>query len=75
MDKLPDWTGEVVGKLHVYGVSQQEFADYLGLNRKYLSSILNGHDAPPRAQERLLTALKDIIKKKEGRAANAQNQG
>lgn len=62
-----EWTGEVVGKLHVHGISAKQLADKLGYNSKYLSSVLNGHKSPIKAEEKCKTALEELIKEKEGK--------
>ena len=59
---LEKWTGDVVGALHVHERTCQELAKQMGINDKYLSSILNGHRNPPGAEERIRTALAELLK-------------
>lgn len=56
------WTGEVIGTLHVHEKTCQELAKQMGINDKYLSSILNGHRNPPGAEERTRAALAELLK-------------
>jgi lambda repressor-like predicted transcriptional regulator len=60
-----EWTGDVVGKLHVHGISAKSLACKLGYNSKYLSSVLNGHRTPPKAEEKCKAALNELIAEKE----------
>lgn len=55
------WTGEVVGKLHNYGITAKEFAAYLGLNPKYVSTVLNGKRNPKGAETKFREGLRRMI--------------
>jgi transcriptional regulator with XRE-family HTH domain len=55
------WQGEVVGTLHNHKIQHKEFAARLGLNEKYVSQILNGHENPKSAEEKFRTALAEMI--------------
>lgn len=35
------WTGEIVGRLHEYGIKHKEFAKRCGYTPTYLSMVLN----------------------------------
>ena len=59
------WTGEIVGELHVHGISAKELALEAGLHEKYLSQLLNGRKTPKCAQKKLTDALNRLIKKSE----------
>ena len=37
------WTAEVVGDMHLNGITAKQLAVAIGWNPKYLSQILNGH--------------------------------
>ena len=59
---MPDkWTGEVVGSMHINGVSAKSLAEKLGWNPKYLSSVLNGRRKPKGAEEKVKAALNSLI--------------
>ena len=61
------WTGEVIGKMHIHRIKVNELAEYLGYHPKYVSSILNGKKNPKHA-ELIFTAAVDrmIAQKSEG---------
>ena len=40
------WTAEVIGKMHLYGIKIQELAEYLDYHPKYVSMVLNGKKEP-----------------------------
>lgn len=51
------WTGELVGKMHIYGVSCRELADRIGCSNKWLSMVINGHRNSKNAEQRFMAAL------------------
>lgn len=55
------WTGEVVGEMHVNGISHKELAAEIGWHEKYLSHIMNGRANPKGAEEKVKTALRTLI--------------
>ena len=59
---LAQWTGEVVGKMHVYSITGQEIADQMGVTKAYISMLLNCRRTPKDAQTRVETALNRLIK-------------
>ncbi len=59
------WTGELVGKMHIYSVSCRELADRIGCSNKWLSMVINGHRNPKNAERRFMAALDELIKEKE----------
>ena len=59
------WTGELVGKMHIYSVSYRELADRIGCSNKWLSMVINGHRSPKNAEQRFNAALDELIKEKE----------
>jgi hypothetical protein len=56
------WTGEVVGALHVHNRTCLDLAKKMGVNDKYLSSILNGHRSPAGAEQKIKAALAELLK-------------
>lgn len=58
---LAQWTGEVVGKMHIYGVTAKELARHLGYHEKYVSAVLNGKRSPEGAEIGFKAALDEII--------------
>lgn len=67
------WTGEVVGKLHVYEISQTQLADKMNLNRSFLNQVLCGCKKLVNAEERCNTAISELIKER-GLETHAENK-
>lgn len=60
---MEKWIADVVGKMHIYGISQTELANQMGVRREHLNKILNGKDKPKNAEVRISTALNELILK------------
>ena len=58
---LEKWTGDLVGAMHMAGVTKKQLAESVGWNDKYLSVVLNGHKNPKGAKEKLFDALNRLI--------------
>lgn len=58
---LEKWTGEVVGLMHIYCIKQEDLAAAVGWTRPYLSRVLNGRRQSPKAQEKIMAALAQLI--------------
>lgn len=54
------WTAEIIGEMHLKGITAKQLAEAVGWNSKYLSVVMNGHKKPKRAEEKLREALKRI---------------
>lgn len=59
------WTGELIGEMHLRGVSAKELAKAVGWNPKYLSVVLNGHSEPKGAEDKLRAALHNLLAKQD----------
>lgn len=59
-----DWTGNLVGLMHTYRISQRELAEELGLTNRYVCMVLNRHRSPPGVQERFEAAAHNLIERK-----------
>ena len=59
------WTADLIGEMHLAGVTAKQLAKEAGLNPKYLSAILNGHCNPKNAEQALRTALNQLIEKEK----------
>lgn len=61
-----DWTADVVGRLHKYRISRQEFADRCGYSLTYISLVLNcikefsSEKAKARTKKHILDVLSEI---------------
>lgn len=62
---LDKWTGDLVGRMHVNEVSQNELATELGYTKSYVSMVLRGRNKPQGIEERMNAALDAIIARKE----------
>lgn len=64
---LAQWTGALVGEMHLKKVTALQLAKEVGWNSKYLSAVLNGRKEPKGAEEKLRAALLRIEIKRERR--------
>lgn len=55
-----NWTGQLVGDIHVAGLTIKQVAREAGLNDKYVSQVLNRDDESPRAEAKLRAALERL---------------
>lgn len=60
-----EWTGELVGLMHLHRITATELADKLGISKQYLSMVLNGHREPPDAEQRFRAGLDELIAEAE----------
>ena len=60
------WTGNIIGKMHIHGVSMKQLAAYLGYTPQYVSMVLNGKKSPDGAEQLFSNALDALIEKKGG---------
>ena len=51
---------DIVGEMHLKGVTAKRLAESLGWHPKYLSRVINRHVDPPGAEEKIRNALKSI---------------
>lgn len=58
------WTGDVVGKMHIYGVSIRDMASFMGITPEYTGRVLNGKDEPKGAEEKFRLALMSLSGKR-----------
>ena len=62
---MEKWIGDAVAKMHINRITQSVVADKMGVTREYISNILNGVKQPANAENRIMTAIDEIIKEKE----------
>ena len=55
------WTGEIVGEMHLYGITGKVLVAELDWNPKYLSQVLNSPNPPEKAEDKIRSALKSLI--------------
>ena len=58
------WTGDIIGKMHINEITAKQLAEEVGWNAKYLSQVINGRKNPKDAEEKLTAALECIIARK-----------
>lgn len=54
------WTAEILGEMHLSGVTGKQLAAEAGWHEKYLSAVMNGHREPKGAEDTLRAALARI---------------
>ena len=59
------WTAEIIGEMHLAGVTAKQLAVEVGWHEKYLSVVLNGHREPKDAEEKVRAALNRLTAKKK----------
>lgn len=57
------WTGRLIGEMHNNCITYEQLANEIGVNKAYISMILNGRRKPSGIQERLEGAVKRIIER------------
>lgn len=62
----PQWTGEVIGKLHIYGFTSKDLAKEAGMHEKHLSALLNGRKSSLNAEDTIKSALDRLISQHSG---------
>lgn len=55
------WTGRLIGKMHNERITYAELAEEMGVNKSYISMLLNGRRKPPNIQKRMEDAVDAII--------------
>lgn len=59
------WTANLLGEMHLAGVTAKQLAAEAGWHEKYLSAVLNGHREPKNAEQTLRAALARLVDKKD----------
>lgn len=55
------WTADLIGEMHLAGITAKQLAEEVGWNPKYLSTVLNGHKHPKGAADKLRAALNRLL--------------
>ena len=56
-----EWTGVLVGLMHIHRITVAQLAEKLGVTNRYVSMVLNGHREPAGAEEKFTAAVNQII--------------
>lgn len=66
------WTAEIIGEMHFFGVLAKDLAKEVGWHPKYLSQVLNGHCEPKNAEKKLRSALARLTEQAQKRKKEEQ---
>lgn len=69
---LDKWTGEIVGTMHIYGISFTKLANQMGISNRYLSELLNNKRKPKGCEARVRAALMELISERGEDCAEAE---
>lgn len=61
-----EWTGRIVGLLHMHRITQAELAAELGVTAQYVSMVLNGKKSSKGIDERMEAAIQAINERRQG---------
>lgn len=62
---MENWIAEVRGRMYVNKVTNLDIAEHLGVTPQYVSYIFNGKRSPKDAEEKIKTAVDEIIDQKK----------
>lgn len=57
------WTADLLGEMHMAGVTAKRLAAEAGWHEKYLSAVMNGHREPKGAETTLRAALGRLVER------------
>ena len=66
-----EWTGRIVGLLHMHRITQAELAGEMGLTAQYISMVLNGKKTPKGIDERMDAAIQAIVDRRNNKQTPA----
>lgn len=69
------WTADLLGEMHLAGVTAKQLAAEVGWNPKYLSVVLNGHKEPKGAENKLRSALNRLVEQGNDTAEQVRETG
>ena len=55
------WTDDIIGKMHISGITAKQLAEHLHYNPKYVSAVLNGKREPRNAEQVFRKGLEELI--------------
>lgn len=58
---MSTWIATAVGKMHIHKVHQKALAAHMGVTEEYISMIFNGKRSPKNAEQRIMTAIDELI--------------
>lgn len=57
---IGEWTAEVVGRMHLAGITGKQLAEECGITNSYLSTVLHGKKGDENTRQRILAALERL---------------
>lgn len=55
------WTGDVVGQMHIHNITRKMLAAELGWHEKYLIRVLHSPNPPKKAEQKVRAALARLL--------------
>lgn len=55
------WTADVLGQMHLNGITQRQLADHMGYTFEYVSKVLKGRREPQGAERKFRAAVAELI--------------
>lgn len=59
-----EWTADVVGRMHLAGITGKQLAEECGYTNSYLSAVLHGKKGDDTTRQRILDALSRLEDRK-----------
>ena len=54
------WTADLIGEMHLKGITQRKLAEHLGYTNEYISMVLSGKRTPKNAEQVFRKAVDDL---------------
>jgi predicted transcriptional regulator len=70
----PEWTGDLIGRMHNERVRYEDIGDQLGVSKAYVSMVLSGYRTPQGAQERFEQAFNDVLAARKDGEQDAERE-
>lgn len=61
---MENWIATAAGLMHINRVSNIELAKELNVTPQYISAILNGKKSPKGVEQRIMTAIENVVSKR-----------
>ncbi len=66
---IGEWTADVVGRMHLAGITGKQLAEECGITNSYLSAVLHGKKGDENTRKRILDALERMEEKRAVKTA------
>lgn len=61
---MKNWSEKIVGAKHTHHITNKDIARKLKVTPEYISMALNGKKSMPNAEQRIMSAINEIIKER-----------